>query len=155
MFGLRQQIGGHKCRWRSVVSNNKNFRRAGRAINGQGEAGAGGPDFCRHYVDATRAEKLIDLRHCLGAKGHGGNRLRPADLKDVVYSYQLCGHQHRRWQGPVRRGRNTQHTLRAPRDHSRYPKHQHRRRVGRLASWSIQANLLDRPPEPAGTHSGL
>ncbi|MNS64292.1 hypothetical protein D3C72_974130 [compost metagenome] len=90
VFGLREQVRGHKVRRRAAVGNHQHFRRARRHVNRRTVQTLADLAFGFSDVGIPRPKNLIDFRHGFGAKREGGDGLRPACFKDVLHAAQFC-----------------------------------------------------------------
>ena len=155
VLGLGQQVGGDEGRLRRVVGDDQHLRRAGRAIDGDRQAAAGGADFGGHHVHAARAENLVHRRHALRSVGHGGNGLRAARLEYVADAHAVGGGQHDRRQAAVFLRRHAQHAALAARHHGGNAEHQNGGGIERLAAGGVEADPFDGSPQAPGAHAGL
>ncbi len=154
MFGLRQQIRGHKSRARRVIGNDQHFGGARRQVNRCALRIGSHLLFGGRDPGIAGAEDFVDLRNRAGAEGQGRDRLRATDLENRINAAQLRGHQHRRVRTAIARRGRAQHAPRAARQSRRHPQHDHRGGQGRGACRHIQAHRIDRAGNALATNSG-
>ena len=97
---------------------------------------------CRE--EAARAADHVHLGDRLRPVGHGGDGLRPANLKDTVRARYVGGHQHNGMDSPVDSGIRRNDDLIHAGNPGGNDGHQHSRREPCRSTRNVNANALDR-----------
>ena len=123
MLSLRQQIGGHESRVGAGIGDNKNFRRAGRHVDGYAVFGRR-QLLGSGNIAVAWTKYLINGRHTGGAQRQGRYRLRATSLHDRSDSQQLGYEQDNRAHRAIGLGWGANHHLGTTGQPGRHPQHE-------------------------------
>ena len=140
VLGLREEVHRDPVRIRPAVANDQDLGRPGHHVD---------PDLPEHRalgsgdVDVAGADDLVDGRHRVRPVGQRRNGLRAPDGKDLVDAGHVRGGEHELVQLAARR-RHHHDQLGNAGHLRRNGVHQHRRRIGGLATGHVEADAIER-----------
>ena len=140
MFGLREQIHRHPGGVGAAVAHDHNLGGAGNHVDVYlpEHHALGGGD-----IDIAGADNLVDPGDAVSPVSQRCHGLSAADAKRAIHSGDVRSGQHQIVHQPFR-GRHHHDEFTDARDLGRNGVHQHRRRIGGLASRYIQTDAIQR-----------